>query len=295
MISPAEAISVQTAEFNDLAARNHVRKVSEASGSSFLSGMRVLPPDRRDAMFEIYAFCREVDDIADDPLELHEKRRLLAEWREEIEHIFVGSPSKLTGLALSMAIDGYGLQKQDLLDLVDGMEMDADETATHGPSMEVLDTYCDRVASAVGRLSVRVFADSGQAAQQVATSLGRALQLTNILRDIAEDAERDRLYLPADLLDKFGIETRDPTEVMQHEALPSVCDALAEVALGHYEDATTAMAECSRRHMRPAILMMLVYRRVLDALMKRGWKDLEKPVKVSKATKLWILIRHGFF
>jgi len=291
---PAEAIRVQTAEFNDLAARNHVRKVSEASGSSFLSGIKVLPADRREAMYAIYAFCREIDDIADDPFPLDEKRRLLAEWREEIENIFVGSPSKLTGLALSTAIDGYGLQKQDLLDLIDGMEMDADESATHAPSMEVLDTYCDRVASAVGRLSVRVFGDSGRSAQQVATSLGRALQLTNILRDIAEDAERDRLYLPSDLLDEYGITTRDPREVMQHDALGSVCNALAAIALEHYQDAAAAMAECSRRHMRPALMMMLVYQQVLNELMNRGWKDLEKPVKVSKATKLWILIRHGF-
>lgn len=277
----------------DAAARAHVRAVSEASGSSFLSGIKVLSAERREAMYAIYAFCREVDDIADDPLELSEKRRLLKEWREEIEFIFNGKPTKPTGRALTAAIAEYGLQRQDLLDLIDGMEMDADETATHGPDMDVLDRYCDRVASAVGRLSVRVFGDSGDAAQRVATSLGRALQLTNILRDIAEDAERERLYLPNELLDRHGVTTRDPQEVMTQPGLEKVCADLAEIARQHYADAEAAMAECSRKHIRPARLMMLVYRKVLEGLMRRGWKDLDVPVKVSKASKLWILIRHG--
>lgn len=290
-----ETVGVKEVKFSNVAAKNHVRKISEASGSSFLSGIRILPNNRREAMFAIYAFCREIDDIADEPRALDEKLRLLSEWRQEIESVYIGNPFKLTGLALSTAINAYGLQKQDFQDLIDGMQMDADETATHAPSMEILDTYCDRVASAVGRLSVRIFGDTGKSAQQVAFSLGRALQLTNILRDIHEDAERNRLYLPADLLDKFGIKTRKPMEVLQHEAIPSVCNALAEVALGHYRDATSAMTGCSRRNMRPAIMMMLVYQRVLNELIKRGWKNLNEPVKVSKAAKFWIVLRHGFF
>ena len=290
-----ETVGVKEVKFSNVAAKNHVRKISEASGSSFLSGMRILSNNRREAMFAIYAFCREIDDIADEPRALDEKLRLLSEWRQEIESVYIGNPFKLTGLALSTAINAYGLQKQDFQDLIDGMQMDADETATHAPSMEILDTYCDRVASAVGRLSVRIFGDTGKSAQQVAFSLGRALQLTNILRDIHEDAERNRLYLPADLLDKFGIKTRKPMEVLQHEAIPSVCNALAEVALGHYRDATSAMTGCSRRNMRPAIMMMLVYQRVLNELIKRGWKNLNEPVKVSKAAKIWIMLRHGFF
>jgi squalene synthase HpnD len=276
-----------------LAAQAHVRRISEASGSSFLSGIKVLSAKRREAMYAIYAFCREVDDIADDPLALDEKRRLLAEWRREIDRVYQRKPTSLTGLALAEAIAQYGLQKQDFLDLIDGMEMDADETATHGPVLDTLDRYCDRVASAVGRLSVRVFGDSGNAAQRVATSLGRALQLTNILRDIAEDAERGRLYLPDELLDRHGIAARNPADVMKHPGLPAVCDDLAAIARRHYEDAQSAMKECSRKHMRPALLMMLVYRKVLDRLMRRGWTKIEEPVKVSKAAKLWILLWHG--
>ena len=291
----AETIGIKGVEFSNLAAKTHVRKVSEASGSSFLSGIKILPNDRREAMFAIYAFCREIDDIADEPRALDEKRRLLSEWRQEIDSIFIGNPFKLTGLALSIAINAYDLQKQDFQDLIDGMEMDANETATHAPSMEILDIYCDRVASSVGRLSVRVFGETSKSAQQVAFSLGRALQLTNILRDIHDDAKQDRLYLPANLLDQFGIKTRKPMEVVLHEAIPSVCNSLAEIALAHYRDASSAMTGCSRRNMRPALMMMLVYQRVLNELMNRGWKNLKKPVKVSKAAKLWILLRHGFF
>ena len=295
MSATPESQDFQSMEEMDNAAQAHVRQVSMASGSSFLSGIKVLSTERREAMHAIYAFCREVDDIADDPLELTEKRRLLKEWREEIDRIFSGHPNSLTGHALAAAIAQYGLQKQDLLDLIDGMEMDADETATHGPEMTVLDQYCDRVASAVGRLSVRIFGDSGEAAQQVATSLGRALQLTNILRDIAEDAERDRLYLPSDLLDRHGISTRDPSEVMDQPGLPAVCEDLSRIAQQHYADAEAAMAACSRKNIRPAVLMMQAYRRVLDGLITRGWTQLDTPVKVSKLTKIWILLRYGLF
>jgi len=293
-VAPASQ-DFQSVKEMDNAAQAHVRQVSMTSGSSFLSGIKVLPAERREAMHAIYAFCRELDDIADDPLELTEKLRLLKEWREEVDCIFAGHPNSLTGRALTTAIAQYGLQKQDLLDLIDGMEMDADETATHGPEMAVLDQYCDRVASAVGRLSVRVFGDSGVAAQQVATSLGRALQLTNILRDITEDAERDRLYLPSDLLDRHGISTRDPSEVMDQPGLPAVCEDLSRIAQQHYADAEAAMAACSRKNIRPAVLMMQVYRRVLDGLNTRGWTQLDTPVKVSRLAKIWILMRYGLF
>lgn len=275
------------------AAEAHVKRISIKSGSSFLSGLKVLSQERRQAMYAIYAFCREVDDIADDPFTLAEKRRLLMEWREEIDRVFDGRPTSLTGQALANVVISYGLIKQDLIDLIDGMEMDADETATRGPNLKTLDSYCDKVASAVGRLSVRVFGDNGKAAQNVATSLGRALQLTNILRDLAEDAERGRLYLPNELLDRHAIKTRDPNTVLLHPNLPKVCHELSQIALGHYADAEVAIGKCSHTHIRPAVLMMHVYRRLLDGLIARGWKRLHEPVKVSKLIKLWILLRYG--
>ena len=295
MTAATEVFSTSTQSVSNDEAKAHVKRVSNASGSSFLTGIKVLSPERREAMYAIYAFCREVDNIADDPLPLDEKRYLLKEWRQEIDNVVIGQARSLTGQALANVVAEYGLQKQDLLDLIDGMEMDADETATRGPDLEILDRYCDRVASAVGRLSVRVFGDSGEAAQRVATSLGRALQLTNILRDIAEDAERDRLYLPRELLNDAGITATAPNEIMADPRISVVCEALSEIAQKHYVDAEAAMAQCSRKHIRPAILMMQVYRRTLDGLHKRGWSRLEEPVKIPKIVKLWILMRYGLF
>ena len=295
MSAATELLNASTQSVSNDEAKAHVKRVSIASGSSFLSGIKVLSPERREAMYAIYAFCREVDNIADDPLPLDEKRYLLKEWRQEIDNVVIGQARSLTGRALANVVAEYGLQKQDLLDLIDGMEMDADETATRGPDLEILDRYCDRVASAVGRLSVRVFGDSGEAAQRVATSLGRALQLTNILRDIAEDAERDRIYLPRELLNDAGITATAPNEIMSDPRISVVCEALSEIAQKHYVDAEAAMAQCSRKHIRPAILMMQVYRRTLDGLHKRGWSRLEEPVKIPKIVKLWILMRYGLF
>ena len=188
----------------------------------------------------------------------------------------------------------YGLQKQDLLDLIDGMEMDADETATRRPDLEILDRYCDRVASAVGRLSVRVFGDSGEAGAACRHRSAAPFR-TNILRDIAEDAERDRLYLPRELLNDAGITATAPNEIMSDPRISVVCEALSEIAQKHYVDAEAAMAQCSRKHIRPAILMMQVYRRTLDGLRKRGWSRLKEPVKISRVLKLWILMRYGLF
>ncbi|MDH3704387.1 MAG: presqualene diphosphate synthase HpnD, partial [Alphaproteobacteria bacterium] len=207
----------------------HVLAVVKAAGSSFYGAMRTLPPVRRDAMYAIYAFCREIDDIADDPLPPAEKVAGLAEWRTEIDRLFEGFPSKPTGRALLGPIDRFALRKQDFVALIDGMEMDASESL-RGPSMETLELYCARVAGAVGLLSVRVFGAHQARADDVAWSLGQALQLTNILRDLAEDAERGRLYLPDELLSKSGITSRDPLAVLQHPSLPQVCNTLAKLA-----------------------------------------------------------------
>jgi phytoene synthase len=272
----------------------HVLSVVKASGSSFYGAMRTLPPLRRDAMYAIYAFCREIDDIADDPLPPAEKVAGLAEWRTEIDRLFQGKPGKPIGRALLEPIDRFKLRKQDFIALIDGMEMDANESL-RGPSMETLELYCARVAGAVGMLSVRVFGAHQARADDVAWSLGQALQLTNILRDIAEDAERGRLYLPDELLSENGIASRDPIAVLKHPALPRVCNALAELAEKRFREAIAAMADCDRHQMRPAVVMMHVYHRILQKLRSRGWQRLDQPVRVSKLTKIWIALRYGYF
>jgi len=273
-------------------ARAEVRRIVANSRTSFQAGMRILPAERREAMYAIYAFCREVDDIADEPAPDAEKAEALAAWREAIAALYAGRPDRPITVALARPVAEYGLERADFLAVIEGMEMDAYE-AMRGPAMAALDRYCDLVASAVGRLSVKAFGSTGPQSAEVARHLGRALQLTNILRDLAEDAERGRLYLPAELLDAEGIAARDPAAVLDHPRLANVCDALAEVARGHYREAAAALAQCARRPMRPAIVMMHAYRRVLDALQRRGWRRYAEPVSIGKPAKLWIVLRHG--
>jgi len=272
-------------------ARAAVRARVEAAGTSFYWAMRVLPEARRDAMFAVYAFCREVDDIADGTAAPDLKRRDLDAWRREIDAVFAGHPATTTGRALLEPTRAFDLRREDFLAVIDGMEMDAAEI--RAPSLAELDLYCDRVASAVGRLSVRAFGVPTAAADRVAHALGRALQLTNILRDLVEDGARGRLYLPRELLETEGITASDPETVLEHPALPKVCDALAEMAEARFLEARTAMRECPRRPMRPAAAMAAVYHAILRRLRRRGWRDLSREVKVPGALKLWFAFRYG--
>ena len=265
-----------------------------ASGTSFYSAMRLLPPDRRNAMFAIYAFCREVDDIADEDRPLETKRRQLAEWRAEIDRLYAGSPVKPIACALRAPIGEFKLRRQDFLDVIDGMEMDA-VGDIQAPSLATLDQYCSRVASAVGHLSVRAFGAEEPAADEVAHHLGRALQLTNILRDLAEDADRNRLYLPREILQRHGIHSTDPETVLDNPNLPAVCRDLAAIAREHFEAAKVAMAKCAKRPMRPAAIMGSIYRALLDRLVAENWQDIYSPVSLPKWRKMWLAFRHGFF
>jgi squalene synthase HpnD len=265
----------------------------QASGTSFYSAMRLLPVARRNAMYAIYAFCREVDDIADEGGTLEEKRIGLEEWRGEIERLFAGNPTKPVAQALVGPTRDYGLRKQDFFAVIDGMEMDAEREIV-APDLATLDLYCDRVASAVGHLSVRAFGCSEPEADTVAHHLGRALQLTNILRDLAEDADRGRLYLPKELLEHNGIACADPKAVLVHPKLRKVCRDVASIALDHFTKARAAMDRCAKRPMRPAAIMGAVYRAILQRLVAADWKHLDQPVKLPKWQKLWLAFRYGF-
>jgi phytoene synthase len=245
-------------------------------------------------MFAIYAFCREVDDIADSDAPATAKRVELIGWRDEIDAIYAGRSSYLIGKALVAAVAAYHLRREDFLAMIDGMEMDA-AGDIRAPSLAELDLYCARVASAVGHLSVRIFGDASPAADRVAASLGRALQLTNILRDIAEDAARGRLYLPRELLAAHGITDSDPAIVLRHPGLRAVCRDLARIAERHYDAADTALAQCSRRAMRPAAIMKAIYRATFDLLVAADWCDLDRPVRTPTPVKLWLALRHGIF
>jgi phytoene synthase len=275
----------------DDALRETIRRRVEAAGTSFYWAMRMLPQERRDGMYAVYAFCREVDDIADN-WPAAERPAGLAAWHDEIEAIYGGRPRELIGRALRGPVERFGLRKHDFHDVIDGMEMDA-AADIRAPDLATLDLYCGRVAGAVGHLSVHVFGDAGEAAHRVADALGRALQLTNILRDLDEDAQRGRLYLPREVLDRHGIRSDEPAAVLRHPALPAVCRDVAEIALGHFAGARAAMAQCSRRAMRPAAVMGAFYRATLEALLRDGWRDPSARVSLSKGQKLWLVLRHG--
>jgi len=286
----AEALSGDSAP--TAAARAHVRAVTERSGTSFFWAMRLLEPARRDAMFAIYAFCREVDDIADEGGTAEAKRQGLAEWRREIDRLYAGAPTRPTTRALLRPVAEYGLLREDFLAVIDGMEMDA-LSDIRAPSLAELELYCARVAGAVGLLSVRAFGDPSETARNLALAEGKALQLTNILRDLAEDAGRGRLYLPRELLERHGIAARDPAAVLAHPSLSKACEDLAAIARASYDEARAWLAQLDRRTMRPAIIMLEIYSRSLAALVARGWRELERPVGPSKLTKLWIALRYG--
>ena len=270
-----------------------VEAIVRAAGTSFYQGMRMLPPDRRHAMYAIYAFCRIVDDIADEEGDLDAKRASLARWRDIIADLYRGKTEGPVTRVLLLAIRRFQLRTEDFIAVIDGMETDA-ETVVLAPDMATLDLYCDRVASAVGRLSVRAFGDSSAAADQVAYNLGRALQLTNILRDIKEDADRGRSYLPREYLQDAGVPL-DPVAMQTAPGLPLVCDRLSALAHRYFRDAAAAMDRCDPTAMRPARLMGATYDSLLTEVEKRGWKRLNERVSLPKWRKLWLVCRYGLF
>src|SRR5262249_50898657 len=212
---------------------------STASGSSFYAAMRILPPEQREAMFQIYSFCRKVDDIADSDGPRSERLAALQQWRDDIDALCRGNPPPHLRDYVAV-VKKFDLQREDFLAVVDGMEMDVPQDI-RAPDMATLDLYCDRVASAVGRLSVRVFGLPEEDGILLAYHLGRALQLTNILRDIDEDAGLGRLYLPREALLHAGITGDDPKRVVADRALPKVCLPLAQRASAHFEKADEIM------------------------------------------------------
>jgi len=261
-----------------------------ASGSSFYRGMRILPRAEREAMFEIYSFCRAVDDIADDLGPREPRREQLQRWRIDIDAIYGGlPPSPLIGLA--QAVRTFSLQREDFMAVIDGMEMDviADIRA---PDWATLNLYCDRVACAVGRLSVRVFGMQHEAGLALAHELGGALQLTNILRDLDEDATLGRLYLPREALRDAGIISTDPATVLANPMLGEACKAVIEAAREHFLAANAIMANSPRRVVRAPRIMGDAYRAILDKLTARGFMPPRAPVRHSKLQLLFIVARN---
>ena len=262
-----------------------------ASGSSFYAAMRILPRAQREAMFQIYSFCRQVDDIADSDGPREERLAALQHWRNDIDALYRGQPpARLRDYVPS--VQKFGLKREDFLAIVDGMEMDV-PADIRAPDLATLDLYCDRVASAVGRLSVRVFGLPEQDGILLAHHLGRALQLTNILRDIDEDAGIGRLYLPREGLLHTGITSSDPQKVIADPALPKVCAPLVARARAHFEKADEVMARHSRRVVRAPRIMSKYYRAILELLVARGFAVPRAPVRLDKLSRFLIILRYA--
>lgn len=262
-----------------------------ASGSSFYTAMRVLPRRKREAVYAVYDFCRAVDDIADGPEIRTLRLRALAQWRADVHAMFADAPpARLHALAES--VHAFDLQREDFLAIIDGVEMDAAADIV-APDLTRLDLYCDRVASAVGRLCVRVFGMPGRDGLTLAHHLGRALQLTNILRDLDDDARIGRLYLPREALLAAGITETSAAAVLAHPALGAACAALARRARDHFTVATGLMARYPMRIVRTPLLMAKIYTDILGRLMARGFAPPRHPVKAGRAALVWTVLRYG--
>ena len=262
-----------------------------AKSSSFYTAMRLLPPERREAMYAVYAFCRAVDDVADDGGPAPVRAAELVRWRADIDDLYAGRPAARVQ-DLVVPIRRYGLLRDDFQAVIDGMAMDAFEDIV-APDEATLDLYCDRVASAVGRLSVRVFGVAEAEGIALAHHEGRALQLTNILRDIDEDAERNRLYLPREKLAAIGLTAPTPQAAIDHPRIGEVCAAVAAEADAHYRATWEIIGRCPRKVTKAPRLMAAAYRLYLDALLARGWQKPRARVKPGKLALLGVALRHG--
>jgi phytoene synthase len=256
--------------------------------------MKVLPPNKRRAMYAVYAFCREVDDVVDEPGDPRAKERELEAWRGEVEALYHGAPTRPTGQALADAVQEYALPKDAFLAVIDGMAMDL-SGMMRAPSEADLQLYCDRVAGAVGRLSLPVFGGAGNNVAALATALGEALQYTNILRDLGEDLRLGRLYLPRERLMAHGIETDDPATVLAHPNIGAVCGEIAHAARARFAESAVLIAQGDTKSLKPCRVMMAVYQRLLAGLEDRGWDNPTAPFRLSKPTKVWIALRYGIF
>jgi phytoene synthase len=254
--------------------------------------MRIMPRAQREAMFEIYSFCRKVDDIADDGGPRDTRLDQLRLWRADINALYNGSQVS-RAKSLAAPVKTFKLRREDFQAVIDGMEMDV-VADIRAPDWVRLDLYCDRVASAVGRLCVRVFGMEEKAGIALAYHLGRALQLTNILRDIDEDAAIGRLYLPREALQAAGITSTDPASVAAHPNLAQAVEPVVARAREHFAEADRIMNKSARKTVRAPRIMRVAYGAILKALVKRGWAVPRAAVKVSKPLLLLTILRYAF-
>lgn len=256
------------------------------SGSSFYYGFLFLPPDRRRAITALYAFCREVDDVVDEVIDPDIARTKLAWWRQEIAAAFAGTAQHPVAQALQPVIALFRLPQEQLQTVIDGMAMDLERNRY--VDFADLERYCHRVAGVVGQMSAEIFGSTDPATQGYAHDLGIAFQLTNIIRDVGEDARRGRIYLPQDELARFDV---TPSMLLKHEAPPTFRALMAfQVARARewYERALGVLPAKDRAAQRPGLIMAAIYRTLLDEIERDDYRVLNQRIALTPLRKFWI-------
>jgi 15-cis-phytoene synthase len=259
------------------------------SGSSFYYSFLFLPPERRRAITALYAYCREVDDVVDECSDAGVARTKLLWWREEVGKLYAGTPQHPVTQALAPAIAAYGIQQQHMLELIDGMAMDLDYNRY--PDFDTLKLYCHRVAGVVGLMSASIFGYSDKQTLEYAPELGLAFQLTNIIRDVGEDARRNRIYLPLDELEKFGVVEGDIQAARESENFQKLMAFQIERALAHYDSAFAKLPAADRKPQIPGIIMSGIYRTLLEEIRDDGCHVLKQRTSLTPVRKLWIAFK----
>jgi len=267
--------------------QQYCQEKAAASGSSFYYSFLFLPKARREAITALYAFCREVDDIADECTDFQLARTKLNWWRGEIDNLYKGQPQHPVTKALAPAVAAYDLSAEHFHEIIDGMEMDLEYNRYQ--DFKQLQLYCYRVASVVGLLSAAIFGYSNRDTLKYAHDLGMAFQLTNIIRDVGEDARRNRIYLPLDELARFGVLEEDILQGRESEQIQQLLDFQTERAEGFYDRALNALPPEDRKQQRTGLIMTAIYRTLLREIKADGaQKVLNARVSLTPLRKLWL-------
>ena len=264
----------------------YCQQKAAASGSSFYYSFLFLPPERRRAITALYAFCREVDDVVDESSDAQLAATKLAWWRQEVANLFAGKPHHPVAKALQPHLNAFGLSQQHLNEIIDGMEMDL--TQTRYLDWKGLERYCYHVAGVVGLLAARIFGYTEPRTLDYARSLGIAFQLTNIIRDVGEDARKNRIYLPMEDLQKFGVPAAEILGLRQSGAFTKLMQFQAERARSHYAEAFRALPAADRKTQRPGLIMAAIYRTLLDEIERDGFAVLHRRTSLTPLRKFWI-------
>jgi 15-cis-phytoene synthase len=257
-----------------------------ASGSSFYYSFLFLPEPRRRAITALYAFCREVDDVVDETNDPGIARTKLAWWRNEVAQIYHGRPQHPVARALADVVEPHGLEEARLQEVIDGMEMDLDYSAY--PDFKALMVYCHRVAGVVGTMAAQIFGYSDPRTLDYAEDLGLAFQLTNIIRDVGEDARRGRIYLPLHELAQFGVTADDIAQARESPAFRELMEFQIERAHGYYEQALAKLPSADRKAQRAGLVMAAIYRTLLEEIRADGSRVLTQRTALTPLRKLWI-------